>query len=253
MRGGPSRRLVIGLAFLLIDSNSVHNSTYVERYHIINGETSVDKQNEQIFWLVDDDGLCFGQYGFHACSELNAWKFHNVRNEQYMLEPYISTEELINQHESSSSIGFLSIEYDTSKISPIINTESKSLLGNHKWNYNSELGKLSIDVFNPYEDSIDSHCISKDSETLNGDSILIPCTDNFSKLNSIEYPIKHIPMSMPTLNVNRIESSKLITSGYWECPVTRLHLPRSIKLDNSENPQVFMGAGIYTKVTYVFF
>jgi len=239
---------MVGFAILLMDSNSILNSTYPEI--IIN---SNDKHhNKDIVWLLDDDEMCFGIYGFNTCSEMNAWTLKYVNDDNYFIEPYID----YNKYIEFDEMDYLSISmasYDQTPI-PTIKQGKQKIFEYNKWSYKINDGKLSIDIFDPINMFMESYCIFNNQKSVQ----LVNCNDKYTQLLAVHYPLEQKRLQEEAVyksNEDIKENNELdmIKEGYWECPKTKLLFPRSINTDNNlynQSIQVFMGGDVYIKTVF---
>jgi hypothetical protein len=273
MKGGPSRRLIIGLTLFLIDSNSILNSTYYDLLHRMTPqsyEASCDARDhsrsslisevvpeQQVVWLVDEDEMCFGAYGFSSCGEINAWNLHHIHGEQYWLESFIDVAANANDRLSSNDQFLSASKLDQIKQPvPVLGTGDRSKIGYNRWNYNSEAGKLSIDIFDPIQENMESFCLSRPennhlrmSSPYQIPALLQNCKNGYTRLEAVSFPaLKANPSSATTTTSTSTTKRKIASSSYWMDPETNLLLPKSIKLEAEDKVQSFVGAGVYTKV-----
>lgn len=257
----PSRRLLVGLTFLLLSSNPADYSTY-QRYDsqsLISTSTSavIERQEHEVTWLQADDDVCLGIHGFGPCSILNAWNVHHhwgsdenlFSRDRFTLESFVYEDYIFNSNKHGGE-------------TLVLPGPSKSMLSKgsyHIWNYDSQLGRLSTDIFDPVQMGMESLCV--DENRLN-QAIIRPCGENFNnyiRLALVPFPKKFLKQ----LSENSVfftssqTQTRLITDGYMKCPSTGLLMPRTLALDpltseEAQHPQVhaLMGFGLYTKVVF---
>lgn len=227
MKGGPSRRLMIGLAFFLLDSNSIMTYFY-KSVDVLHTPSSFETHNEEVVWLsvIDDDEnheTCLGSYhsSFSSCSEVNAWSIHHIHGNEFTLEPYLESFESFPSMTPSEHLSIKREGFDNP--SPILQLRNPSFFGGYRiWKYNSMDGMLSIDVFDSIDETMENFCISKESHS--SSVLLKPCSEaDFVPLEAVRFPTRSYGMQ------NKID--KLEMSGSYVDTYTHLHLPRSIPID----------------------
>eukprot|EP01038_Epipyxis_sp_PR26KG_P010287 gene10287-13830_t len=169
-----SRKLILILAFLLIDTNSIVNYITFFNPPAVN-PTSIDNTNEKFekiplsndnqvndlitdgqleydisntLWLLNEEsGLCLGPHGFSECGEVNIWNWNSVGknlNSDFLLESAsvtnLHTYEETELKTDNTCLG----RSRTSRMGELRSKKcSKNPLSTTLWKYDFESGKLS--------------------------------------------------------------------------------------------------------------
>lgn len=291
-----SRKLVLLLAFLLINSQSITYSKLPVHPDTLssgnNGGSNSAKQTPigsgEVIWLVDTtNGQCLGSHGdFGECGELSLW-LYNKQSNGVLLQSVTSVDE------EENTIHSVSGECLGRRRSMTRSTELKMLpcsndiLSPTRWSFDDSTGMLT-DSSTLLSKVVGPACIS------NGDSILQSCKKGFTSLKRVLF---HRSSKSSPVKAGQIATTIIIADdnafsdvGTWKCPVTGQVFPRNLDGHlNSKPPitatpagagaaagkasttlsatrggssgsasttsttasrQVFMGAGVFSKVQY---
>jgi hypothetical protein len=237
-----NRRLLLILAFLLLDIDSEQNSFTTP--FLTSNQTStiqephdLDIESGNILWLVDKStGNCLGEHGFGECGDVNMWKSY-VQPSSGLIRLQTIYNHLDNSSQTKSTcLG------RKEKLGIPSSVQSQSCFQNifryryTSWNYESNSGKLfSKSVFHK------PHCVNRITE--NGINIQ-PCDEGYTSF----YPIKFNHHYYRDQSLRDIDDQTMYKETSWTCPDTGLVLPISLQLGEGYPNQRLMGGNVFIKV-----
>lgn len=274
VKSGPSRRLVVIMAFLLIytqsspfsswfytgtavpSSPSDATSTMDSYFSPLDSQSGGNHDNhnsspsttasQQVVWLTNAEGLCMNAHGFSQCGDSNAWQMKaGSQLNSYFLAPYF-------EHSSISQDTGVCLSSMTSL------GDVQPTLSNHcgpfhsaltTWHFDPSLGRLSANVVDHDSFTISSYCLgtrNDDAQSLS----LTSCGENFVPLTVVRYPLRPQPKATTTVSAHSTVSP-LITTGTWKCPKSGLEFPRNLNtVLGDDKDHVLMGGDLFTKTVY---
>mmetsp|Transcript_26791 Transcript_26791/g.38264 ORF Transcript_26791/g.38264 Transcript_26791/m.38264 type:complete len:452 (-) Transcript_26791:151-1506(-) len=256
-KGFRSRKLLLILAFLLID---IHSIVYY-KIGVSNPELK-ETADINAIWIVDDaTDRCLSPYsgGFDECSELNIWiwtpingssvlKIQNDRESDHIEEGLLQSG---NSDRKGNCLGrdrwrdrLALMSCATSPLSPAL------------WKFNFDKGMLfSSGVISTHFGAV---CVTYNNSKQHNDSrVLLGGCSKYGyrvlrfvhvdhtlnrPLGKTATPIPRIAVSEPNISSRAVPS---VT-----CPVTSLALPSRLDLHLPGPQQVLVGGGAYTKTVY---
>lgn len=209
-----NRRLLLTLAFLLLDIHSEHTSLNYDSLQLqsnsnkslINRESSSSTPSSvltsssspivgtgNIVWLVDkDSGTCLGDMGFSECSDVNLWKSHSVDSDTLQFESVIShltttgsismtISESQGNNDFSSCLGRkVNSEHVPSAVESQSCNQNIFKHGYTNWKYDADTGRISSHSW--FETP---HCLFRDNNL--NTVLILPCEEGYTSFYPIHY------------------------------------------------------------------
>lgn len=275
-----SRKLMLVLAFLLINSHSISffklSASSDEKSNQITSKMA-KSYSDDVVWLVDStNGQCLGSHGdFSECGELTLWIWKT-------LTKGVSLQSVTSVEEDSRSVHSVEDECLGRRRSLLKGSElamrrcSAEAFSPTIWEFD-ELSGMMSDNSGFLSKVVDPRCVS------NSESILQSCKKGFTALKRVVFERNPVDMSKPAPIQQPLDASTTTeVSGFsdvgtWTCPVTGQVFPRNLDerlslrtpvlptavgvapgavsftrggSTASSGRQVFMGSGVFSKVEF---
>lgn len=236
-----SRKLMLMLAFLLINSQSITYSKLPVPPEAEVGSNSVKQASAgsgEVVWLVDTaNGQCLGSHGdFGECGELSLW-LYNKENNGVLLQSVAGVDE---EEETVHSVSgeCLGRRRSLTKSSELKMLPcSNDILSPTRWSFDDTTGMLT-DGATLLSKIVGPSCI------INGDSILQSCKKGFTSLKRVLF---HRSDKVTSIRAGQIattiaaDDSTFSDVGTWKCPVTGQVFPRNLDTHLSTKPPITVG------------
>lgn len=276
---GKSRRLFLLLGICLIDTYS----TPSDLIPLLgaNKLSQSDPFDGHTLWIVDENsGQCLSSYGFGNCGDVNLWKWRsNSRNsELVMFESVLppifkSNKEIVSEsngenadkksgHKNGKDALCLGRMMSISKTHPetTLSKCSSRIASATTWEYDHENMMLSTatGVLSKFTGSL---CVVRDGDVASTQN----CNMGYSRLHLVVHTTR-TGQSTELITQNTLQQAHskahLMENGEWICQKTGLVFPRNLDgrvpsvaskhhhqhQGKHEDRQIFMGAGVFTKV-----
>lgn len=254
-----NRRLLLTLAFLLLDIHSEHTSSNSHLYDI-QKEPHLEASTVgtgSIVWLMDkDSGTCLGDQGFSECSDVNLWKSHSVSSDTVLqFESLVSHD--ANEESASSCLGRRVNEGVPSAVESQSCQQNLFKHGYTNWKYDSDTGRISSHSW--FETP---HCLFRDNDL--NTVLILPCEEGYTSFYPIHFDGPHGESSASssssssggsvnelsqTLEERTSASASVVPDAdpnTWTCPSTKLVLPRIIERSDLA-PLTVVAGDVYLK------
>lgn len=279
---GKSRRLFLLMGICLIDTHS----TPSDLIPLLGSKrfSNTDPYDGHTLWIVDENsGECLSSYGFGACGDVNLWKWRsNTRNDELVMfesvlpprfksdkendilkidgkENSENTEEVVSVGGKNKKDALcLGRMMSISKTHPetTLSKCSSRIASATTWEYDHENMMLSTatGVLSKFMGSL---CVVRDGDVASTQN----CNMGYSRLQLVIHTTRTGQKTeMAEQNTLQQAHSKAhpIENGEWICKKSGLVFPRNLDgrvpslstkhQGKHEDRQIFMGAGIFTKV-----